>query len=67
MEWVPATSLLLEGRGFPSSQLQTPFDRLPAAAKGVVRDPVWELSLHSAGMCVRFEVGSKTPPGPPPH
>ena len=26
--------------------------------EGVVRDPVWDLSRHSAGMCLRFETDS---------
>src|SRR5262249_39664332 len=30
------------------------YDRLPAKAEGVVREPVWNLSRHSAGMCARF-------------
>lgn len=31
------------------------FDRLPGRAQKIVRAPVWGLSRHSAGMCVRFE------------
>lgn len=31
------------------------FDRLPARAQGKVRDAVWGLSRHSAGMLVRFQ------------
>ena len=31
------------------------FDRLPGRAEAMVREPVWNLSRHSAGMCVRFE------------
>jgi hypothetical protein len=31
------------------------FDRLPARAKGVVRDAVWDLSRHSTSMSVRFD------------
>ena len=30
------------------------FDRLPAKAKDVVREAVWDLSRHSAGLSVRF-------------
>jgi hypothetical protein len=59
VEWLPATSLHLEGRGFSPGQLATPFDRLPAHAEGVVRAPVWELSLHSAGICVCFRTDAK--------
>ncbi|MGW8178576.1 MAG: SGNH/GDSL hydrolase family protein, partial [bacterium] len=31
------------------------YDRLPAKAEGMVREPVWNLSHHSAGMLTRFE------------
>src|SRR5207249_4594136 len=34
-------------------------DRLPGRAQGVVRDPVWNLSRHSTGMCVR--IGTDAP------
>lgn len=42
----------VEGRGFDDTEKY--FDRLPKQAKGVVRDAVWSLSRHSAGMMVRF-------------
>lgn len=42
----------VEGRGFDDTEKY--FDRLPARAKGVVRDAVWGLSRHSAGMMVWF-------------
>ncbi|MCO8123456.1 SGNH/GDSL hydrolase family protein [Stieleria sp. TO1_6] len=42
----------VEGRGFADTDLY--FDRLPARANGVVRNAVWGLSRHSAGMMVRF-------------
>ena len=41
---VAATPGLLYGRGFDPSELMSPYDRLPAAAHGVVRDEVWSLS-----------------------
>lgn len=56
--WTDARQLTLEGQGW--SELESPFDRLPAKAKGVVRDPVWNLSHHSAGLCVRFKTNSKS-------
>jgi lysophospholipase L1-like esterase len=43
----------VEGRGW--SDTERYFDRFPRKAKGVVRDAVWSLSRHSAGMCCRFE------------
>jgi hypothetical protein len=42
----------VEGRGW--DDVERYYDRLPARAKGVVRDAVWNLSRHSAGMCTRF-------------
>ena len=50
--WFDIAQLNVEGRGW--SQTEAFYDRLPAKAKGVVRDPVWKLSRDSAGMCVRF-------------
>ncbi len=50
--WVDALSIGLEGQGF--TDLAHPYDRLPADAEGVVRDPVWGLSHDSAGLAVRF-------------
>ena len=43
----------IEGRGFDDTERY--FDRLPARAKGVVRDTVWTLSRHASGISVRFE------------
>ena len=53
VEWHDVGEWGVEGKGWDDTEL--PFDRLPARAKGVVRPPVWSLSRHSAGMCVRFE------------
>src|SRR5450432_3397928 len=43
----------IEGRGFADTENY--FDRLPARAKGVVREEVWNLSRHSTGMSAHFE------------
>jgi len=43
----------VEGKAF--SDTERYFDRLPARAKGVVREAVWKLSKNTAGMSVRFE------------
>ena len=43
----------VEGRAFTDTENY--FDRLPARAKGVVRDAVWNLSRQTSGMSVRFE------------
>ncbi len=50
--WYDVTQWGVEGRGW--SDVKRDFDRLPAKVEGVVRGPVWSLSRHSAGMCVRF-------------
>ncbi len=50
--WYDALSLGLEGQGW--TELKEPYDRLPAKAEGVVRDAVWSLSRHSAGLAVHF-------------
>lgn len=50
--WYDIKTLGVEGQGW--NDVEEPFDRLPARAKGVVRDPVWNLSRDSAGLCVRF-------------
>jgi hypothetical protein len=50
--WYDIRELGVEGQGW--KETKAPFDRLPAKAEGVVRDAVWGLSRHSAGLCVRF-------------
>lgn len=50
--WYDVRLFGVEGKGW--TETKAPFDRLPAKADGVVRDPVWNLSRRSAGMAVRF-------------
>ena len=50
--WTDAGSLMVEGRAFEDRN--SPWDRLPARAEGVVRAPVWGNSRHSAGIAIRF-------------
>src|SRR5207237_1395126 len=50
--WYDLKHLDLEGKAFADTDAY--YDRLPARAKGKVREPVWALSRNSAGMCVRF-------------
>lgn len=52
VQWHDVRDWGVEGRGFDDTTSY--FDRLPGRAKGVVRDAVWNLSRHSAGMMVRF-------------
>ncbi len=49
--WRDARTLRVEGRGWPDA---TPFCRLPDSAQSAVPPAVWNLSRHSAGVCVRF-------------
>ncbi|WP_169976691.1 SGNH/GDSL hydrolase family protein [Tautonia rosea] len=56
--WYKVQLLGLEGQGW--TETKAPFDRLPAHAEGVVRDPVWSLSRHAAGLCVRFKTDAET-------
>lgn len=55
--WYDLRLLDVEGRGWTDTK--DFFDRLPAKAEGVVREPVWKLSRNSAGMCVRFRTDAK--------
>ena len=52
-KWYDATTLGVRGRAFNSTE--NFFERLPASAKNVVRDAVWELSTMSAGLFLQFE------------
>ena len=52
IEWTDIRTFGVEGQGW--RETKAPFDRLPARAESKVRDAVWSLSRHSAGMHVRF-------------
>lgn len=56
--WYDAARLTIEGKGWTDTDRF--YDRLPARAKGLVPDPVWSLSRHSPGLCVRFVTDSPT-------
>jgi hypothetical protein len=56
--WHDLRSLGIEGQGWTATK--APYDRLPAKAEGVVRPPVWGLSRHSTGLCVRFVTDAST-------
>jgi lysophospholipase L1-like esterase len=53
--WNPATHEfpVIEGQAWTEGT-ETFYDRLPTKAKDVVREPVWNLSKHTAGMMIRF-------------
>jgi hypothetical protein len=57
-QWVEGYDLTLEGRGW--AETNSPYDRLPAKAEGVVRGGVWGLSKDSAGLCIRFVTAAPT-------
>ena len=50
--WYDVQLLGVEGRGWEDTESY--YDRLPARAKALVREPVWDLSRNSSGLCVRF-------------
>lgn len=52
VRWIDAQELCIEGKGWTDTKHF--YDRLPAKAEGVVRDAVWNLGTHSAGICVHF-------------
>lgn len=56
--WTELTHLEVEGRGF--GETLSFYDRLPARAQKKVRDDVWRLSRHSAGLAVRFVTDATT-------
>lgn len=44
---------VMEGQGW-TGETESPFDRLPLRAKETVREPVWNLGKHAAGVLLRF-------------
>lgn len=48
----------VEGKGWMETERY--YDRLPSKAKELVREPVWNLSHHSAGISASFITDSKT-------
>lgn len=58
VRWIDAHDLAVEGMGWPGES--QPFTRLPDRAQPLVREPVWNLSRHSAGVRVRFMTDAST-------
>lgn len=56
--WYDLQLLETEGQGWEDTK--SDYDRLPAKAESVVRDSVWNLSRHSAGIAVRFVTDATT-------
>lgn len=57
LDWYNVKDWGVEGKGF--TECERYYDRLPASAKDEVRDAVWSLSRHSAGMLARFETDAR--------
>jgi hypothetical protein len=56
IDWYDVKQIGVEGKGWTDTKRY--FDRLPSKAEGMVREAVWNLSRHSAGMCMRFVIDS---------
>ena len=52
IDWYDVKEIGLEGKGWTDTKRY--FDRFPSKAEKMVREAVWNLSRHSAGMCMRF-------------
>ena len=53
VDWYNLSTWALEGKGWVETD--SPFARVPAKAKGRVRDWIWKLGHHTAGLVARFE------------
>jgi hypothetical protein len=56
--WFDCQLLRIEGQGW--SETESDYDRLPASAVNKVREAVWNLSRHSAGITVQFVTDATT-------
>ena len=54
--WYNANKLTIEGKGWKDTE--SFYSRLPAKAKRIVRDPIWKLSQHTAGISIHFSTNS---------
>ena len=52
--WRSGSDLGIEGQGWTAVDFESRYDRLPAKAKNIVRQNVWNLSRKSAGILCRF-------------
>lgn len=51
--WYDLRNLPVDGKGWQDTERR--YDRFPLKAQDMIPKPVWELSRHSAGLCVRFQ------------
>ena len=56
MKWHDGVTLGMEGQGW--TDIDSPYNRLPTRANGVVPESVWWLSTNSAGICLYFRTDS---------
>ena len=59
--WNPgeSNSLVVEGQAWQGDEVSS-YRRLPKQAEGVVREAVWNLSKHSAGLSLRFNSDARS-------
>ena len=57
--WNPAQQdfPVVEGQAWPE-EVASPYDRMPSRAEKTVREAVWNLSRHGAGLMIRFRSNS---------
>ncbi len=58
IDWYDTAQWEVEGKGWPDTV--THYARIPERAKGVIPDSVWNLSLQSSGLLVRFKTDADT-------
>ncbi|HBC89788.1 MAG TPA: hypothetical protein DCZ94_22850 [Lentisphaeria bacterium] len=56
--WYDASKLTIEGEGWEDTE--SAYSRLPVKAKGIVREPVWDLGKCSAGISIHFSTDSSS-------
>ncbi|MBR1927779.1 MAG: SGNH/GDSL hydrolase family protein [Bacteroidales bacterium] len=54
--YTDASAFPIYGKAIPNTSAT--YERLPASLEGVIRQPVWDLAHHSAGISVRFRSDS---------
>ncbi len=58
LKWFDVRDIGVEGKGWVETEEF--YDRLPARAKGSVREPVWDLGRNCAGLSTRFTTDAQT-------
>lgn len=57
-QWIDIQNIGIEGQGWTNG-LVSPYDRLPAHARDLVSENLWNLSRSSTGMCITFVSDTK--------